>query len=111
MRAAHERGIQRDDVHQVTEAQAGLQQCPPHLRFWGLEVWVKEEFYGIVTRLAVDVHCSGIVWGQTVVEPIVVGEPGIWFCNRHQLPRSRMIEMSCALPLIVQHLRNTRSGL
>src|SRR5260370_17377397 len=111
MRAAHERGIQRDDVQQVTEAQERLQQCPSYLHFWGLEVWVKEEFYGIVTWLAVDVHRSGIVWCQAVVEPVVVGEPGIWLGNRHQFSRSRMIEMSFALPLIVQHLCNTRSGL
>src|SRR5258708_33500142 len=101
MRTAHKRGIQRDDIHQVTEAQARLQQRPPYLHFWSLEVLVKEELYGIVTWLAVNIHCSCIVCCQADIERIVVGEPGIWLCNRPQLSRSRMVVMHLPRPLLV----------
>src|SRR5258708_17269306 len=103
MRTAHERGIQRDDIHQVTEAQARLQQRPPYLHLWGFEVWVKEELYGIVTWLAVNIHCSGIVSCQVVFEQILVGEPGIWLCNRQQHSRSMLIELDMNLPPLVHH--------
>src|SRR6266849_9926610 len=106
MRATHKGSIQWDDVHQVTEAQACLQQRPRYLDSWGLELRIEKEFHRIITRLAVNVHRSSIVWCQRIVEPIVVGKPGTWLGNRYQLPRSRMIEMGLSLAFIVQYLCN-----
>ena len=58
----------------------------------GFELGVEEEFDGVVAWLAVDVDGTGVVWGETVVEPVVVGEPGVWLGDGDEVACSRVVE-------------------
>ena len=69
--AAHQVGVQRDYVHELTEAEFFTGE----LEAYGGLACVGKQFAGVVAGLAVDVDGAGVVGGFRLVGPEVVGEP------------------------------------
>ena len=104
VRAAHERRVERDDVHQVAEAEFFLQERHADFRFEEPDGGVGEQLDGVVARLAVDVDGAGIIGGAVVVPPVVVGEPGVGLCHSHEVACARVVQVVRTLAFGIQHL-------
>ena len=75
VRAAHARGIERDDVHRVPQAELLAHQAEAGPRLGEPVGRVEEQLGRVVAGLAVDVDAARELGRPVVVEPVVVGEP------------------------------------
>ena len=102
MGAAHAGRVERDHVHRVPEAELLARQrgagAQLHARIGGVE----EELGRVVAGLAVDLDRAREVGRSLVVEPVVVGEPGVRLGDGDELARPRVVEAGRALSLVVQ---------
>ena len=79
-------GIQRNHIHQVAKAELFLDEFSAHLQHWNGDSGIHNQFHRIVTWLAVDIYAARIIGGFGIVEPEVVGKPGIGIRHDHQIP-------------------------
>ena len=74
---ANERGVERNDVEQLAEAQLALGELPADGERRHLDRWIEEQLDRVVARLAMDVDRARVVRRARVVQPVVVREPGV----------------------------------
>ncbi len=108
--AFDEGGVEGDDVEQGAEAELLLQEKLGDLGGWKFEFGIDEEFYGVVTGFAVDVDAAGEVGGDGVVEPVVVGEPGVFFGNGDEVAAAFVGDAGGFLLLAVEDLGDAGEG-
>src|SRR5262249_24927904 len=90
MGAAYQGGIERDDVHQGAQAERALCETPRNGKFRKTNGRVEKELDWIVARLAMDLDEPGKIRSTAVVEPVIIGEPGVGTCQRDELARMRV---------------------
>src|SRR5207302_9886862 len=81
-----------------------LREAPADMELGSETLAGQEELSRVVAGLPVNVHGRREVGRARVVEPIVVGEPGIGRRDRDELARARVVESDRLLPLLVQDL-------
>lgn len=59
MRASHKTGVERDQVHEITHAQALLQEPARRPELGQFQGGIDEKLDRVIARLAVDVHGAG----------------------------------------------------
>ena len=64
MRAFHQGGVERNQVHQHPEAKFLLKQTPGYSQFRNEKFRIQEQFDGIVTRFAMNIDAPGKVRRQ-----------------------------------------------
>ncbi len=96
VRAAHARRVERDDLHGVAEPSFLRSSVAPAFGLAQLVRRVEEELGGVVAGLAVDLHVAREVGRPLVVEPVVVGEPGVGLGDEHDLARALVAEAGVA---------------
>ena len=88
VRAAHQRRVERNHVHQIAEAELSCARAsPPPAASAAVSVGIEEQLDRVVAGLAVDVDGARVVGRARVVEPVVVGEPGV--AGRDRRPARR----------------------
>ena len=108
MGAFHERGVEGDDFHQAAQAELALGEGPGDLGLGIGQGGVEEELDGVVAGFAVDVDGAGVVGGAGVVEPEVVGEPGVGFGEADELAGAGVVEVALPFSSVVQDRSSMR---
>ena len=85
VRALHERGVERDHVHQRAEPERAAGEAPADGELGRPDRRIEEQLDRVVSGLAMDLHHAREVRGAPVVEPIIVGEPGLRLRQGHEL--------------------------
>ncbi len=104
VRAFDEGGVERDDVHEHAEAEFLLQETPENFQFYGRDGWVEEQLDGVVAGLAMDIDATGEIGGELVIEPIIVGKPGVFFGDGDEVAGAGMVEAQGGLLSAVENL-------
>ena len=89
VRALHQRGVERDHVHQGAKAEGALREPRADRELRTTDRRIEEQLDRIVAGLAMDLDRAGEVRRAGVVEPVVVGEPGVRLRERDELARAR----------------------
>ncbi len=89
---AYERGVERDDVEQATQAELFSQQEAGDAQLGPAQLRIEEKLGGIVAGLAMDIDGAREVGRHGVVEPVVIGEPTARFGDGDQIARARMAQ-------------------
>lgn len=92
MRTFHEGCVKRNDVHEHAETEPALKQTPEDSPFHQRDFGVQEQFHRVVAGLAMDVHATGEIGRDRVVQPVIVGEPGAFGGDGDQVARARMVQ-------------------
>jgi hypothetical protein len=109
--ARHRRGVQRHHLHGVAQPDLLARQRHAGLQLGQRVGGVEEQLRRVVAGLAVDLDGPGVVGRPRVVEPVVVGEPGVGLGDRDQLAGALVVEARRPLAVLVQHLRDPVQGL
>src|SRR5437899_8135729 len=83
VRSPYPAAVQRDHIHHVTEAECLLEEAIGEPQLCALAPGEKQ-LRRVVAGLAMNVHGWGEVGRSGVVEPVVIGEPGVGGRHRHQ---------------------------
>ena len=110
MRSLHQAGIERNDIHERAKPERPLGEAPAEREFRNADRRIEKQFHRIVARLAVDLDQPREVRRAAVVEPVVIGEPGIRARQRDELAGARMVEAERALLGTVEHAFDARQG-
>src|SRR5437899_553819 len=58
-----------------------------------------------------NIYGAGEVRRNAVIQPVVVSEPLVGFCNRNKLTCAFVVESKCGLSIFVENLLDSRCGL
>ena len=109
--AFDERCVERDDVHEHALAESFLRELAGDLELRPLELWIEEEFDGVVAAFAVDIDAAGEVGGFAVVLPVVVGEPAFGVGDGDEIAAALVIEAVEMFFHLAEHLGDAGRGL
>ncbi len=100
--------VQTDDAHHVAEAGGLAREREAGAQLGALlVVGVHEELGGVVARLAVDLDLAAEVRRVLVVEPVVVGEPGVALGQDDEFAGALVGEPGGSESLAFEHLAHT----
>ena len=97
-------GIEGDDVHEHPEAEFLLEEALSDPEFGETDGGVEEELDRVVAGFAVDIDSAGEVRGFGVVQPVVVGEPGIGMGQGDDITAARVVESGGLEASVVEDL-------
>src|SRR5438034_10787875 len=95
--------IERDHVHEVAEAERLAGERPGGAELHQRASGIEEELRGVVAGLAMNVDGAREVGSPRVIEPVVIGEPGIALRARDEISRPLVVETELRLSRIVEH--------
>src|SRR5919106_4590916 len=98
------RGVERDNVHDVAEAELLAHQSEPRARLGPPVRRIEEELARIKAGFAVDLDGAREIGGALVVEPIVISEPGVELGYRYELARAVVAQLPRRLSSFVEDL-------
>ena len=110
MRALHERGVLRDDLHERLETELLLQQEPGDREHRETDLGVNEELDRVVARLAMDIHAAREIGLTLAFFPPVIREPAVSVGNDDEVAATHMLNAGGGLAVGVEHLRDTGRG-
>src|SRR5262245_25139961 len=97
VRTFDQRRVQRDDIHQGGEAERALGEPPSDRKLREANGGIEKQLDGIVSGLPMDFDEAREVGRVAVIEPIVIGEPGVMACQCDEFAGAWMIEAECNL--------------
>ena len=92
VRAAHERGVERNHIEQRPETELAEQELAERAPLRPEQLRVVEQLARVVAGLAVDIDGAREVGRLRIVEPPAVGEPAVGGAHAHDVARTGMIE-------------------
>src|SRR5207253_10596421 len=84
--------IERDHVHEVAEAERLSGERPGGAELHQRASGIEEELRGVVAGPAMNVDGAREVGSPRVIEPVVIGEPGIALRHRDEISRPLVVE-------------------
>ena len=107
VRAANECGVERDDLHEETEAKFLFDEAGADGPFRMFELRIEEEFERVVAGLAVDVDGPREVRRAVVIKPAVIREPTAGVGNGDEVAGAQVIETGQRPPHAAENLFDT----
>jgi len=111
VRPFHQGCVQWDDIHEHAQAELLLHESHGDLEFHQLLRRVEEQFNWVVAGLAMDIDGPCEIRRMTIIEPIIIGKPGVRRSGHHEIPRPWMIDAKVRFFLGAEHFLDSRDLL
>ena len=89
-----QRGVEGDDIHEHAEPELFLEQPAGNAQLGEAQGGIEKQLHRVVAGLAVDIDAPGEVRGAGLLQPVIVGEPGILVGQGDEIPGPGMIQPS-----------------